>query len=549
MKRSILICLTVLLLPFFCHVATRAQMRPSMGPHAPLKSGGPGIAGGTDVIIHDDATQNQRQACLDISTSGVMYAVYTVDQGSNMRWEIRRSVNQGADWYLQNYTTLGTNWYIVAIDLLVTETAAEGIRLYIATVAQNDISGYSELTLKKYDMNGSVISQLYHVTVTLPETFNDVSLASDFMNPATGASPYSMGLVYTKYSLAMDSVIFMSSSNGGTSLDGKTILEYTSNFTRNVSLAYGRCHTFSDGGYYAAWEERLGFDNDIGQIWSSHSYPFFSSAFTTPERMDNMIGASDSYCRNPVVACQNNDLDNSSGNLTEIILFDRAYNGDINNFDQVGLFNTEAVNTLNWSITSVDGNVSINAVEPDMKFFSSDNYFFTTYFYNESGNQKLRCLAQDMNMLLPYNWIVVSDRYNDDMNLSLPYPKLGYDPIRNDVAFVWNAEGSGGKGIAMYDASDITVGINPPASSGMILTAFPNPASGVTQLTFELQKQERVQIAVFTVYGELVKAVPDKDLPAGIQRIPVTVSDLPQGTYFYRVTAGSESGCGKLVVL
>jgi hypothetical protein len=465
----------MILLVFICGTSIGQSYRRGAST-VPLNPDSPSMVTGTDVIIHDDATQDQRKVCLAVAPGGIMYAFYTVTQGSNMRWEIRRSANNGVDWYLQQYTTLALNWYVVSIDAVVTETVPEGIRLFVAVIARNDITGYCDLKATKYDMNGSVVDHLYDISVVLPECFRDVSLASDFLYPATGASPYSIGMLYSKSTSAIDSIVFLSSSNGGASFDGKKIILTTLNHTRDVSLSYGRSPSYPQGKYFAAWEERLDDLADLGEIWTAHTYPNFNSDFTTPLRIDNMIGASDNFCKNPVIACQNNNLDNSSGNLTEVILFDRAYNGNITNYDVVGLFNKEATNTDNWLITSVDGNISNTTSETDLKFYTGNNYFITTYF--DATTSKLRCLAQGMEIPAPYSWDVVSDQYNDNTNLIAPYPRLGFNPVVNDVALVWNAEGTGGKGIAMFDEVEITVGIRPPVVAGSLnLQVFPNPAN------------------------------------------------------------------------
>ena len=96
---------------------------------------------------------------------------------------------------------------------------------------------------------------------------------------------------------------------------------------------------------------------DLGQIYTAHTTTYFYDPFTAPFRLDNLLGATADFARNPSICTQFNDTDNDLMNLTEVVLFDRAYNGNMADFDIVGCYNKEAANTDNWFIFGMNATV------------------------------------------------------------------------------------------------------------------------------------------------------------------------------------------------
>jgi len=323
------------------------------------------------------------------------------------------------------------------------------------------------------------------------------------------------------------------------------VIKSTGFYARNVSLAYGRSAYYNRGRYFAAWEERDSQSSDLGQIFTAHSEPYFNSAFTTPIRLDNILGATENYARNPSISCQFNDTDNDLGNITEVVLFDRAYNGTLTDFDIVGCYNKEAATTDNWAIFGMNASSMSSDYQPRINFDPGYSNFLATYYNNT--DQKLRYLVKYMDMADPYNWYIIIDQYNDGNNLLNPYPQVEINPVYLQVAHIWTAEGTSG-GVAMFDAEYSSVGIAEQTNSPVRVSVSPNPATSLVTFRIEAADPGASSVHLYTLQGKEVLSLSDDHSAAGVKTMQAEVSSLPSGCYLYRIMSGSNSAGGRLIV-
>jgi hypothetical protein len=79
------------------------------------------------------------------------------------------------------------------------------------------------------------------------------------------------------------------------------------------------------------------------------------------------------------------------------------------------------------------------------------------------------------------------------------------------------------------------------SSSNATLSAMqPNPLLDISQITYSLQEQMFVQIVLLDVFGKVMKVLADRNHLKGEYTIPVSVHDLPTGTYFVVMRTPSE---------
>jgi len=84
---------------------------------------------------------------------------------------------------------------------------------------------------------------------------------------------------------------------------------------------------------------------------------------------------------------------------------------------------------------------------------------------------------------------------------------------------------------------------------------YPNPFNPTTSIPFDLPERSTVTLKVYNILGaEVLNLLSAEKLQAGAYRQEVDFTSLPTGAYFYRITAGGESGAVfervmKLVVL
>jgi hypothetical protein len=70
---------------------------------------------------------------------------------------------------------------------------------------------------------------------------------------------------------------------------------------------------------------------------------------------------------------------------------------------------------------------------------------------------------------------------------------------------------------------------------------YPNPFNPQTTISYSLPRSEQVRLQVFNVRGQLVRTLVDGIQPAGQHEVLFDGTRLSSGTYFYRLTSGSET--------
>jgi hypothetical protein len=70
---------------------------------------------------------------------------------------------------------------------------------------------------------------------------------------------------------------------------------------------------------------------------------------------------------------------------------------------------------------------------------------------------------------------------------------------------------------------------------------FPNPFNPSTEIAYELKSPSVVKLIVYDRLGKEVVALVNRMQPAGSYSVKFESTDLPTGSYFYRLTAGGQS--------
>jgi len=77
----------------------------------------------------------------------------------------------------------------------------------------------------------------------------------------------------------------------------------------------------------------------------------------------------------------------------------------------------------------------------------------------------------------------------------------------------------------------------------------PNPAGISTQITYYLPNDARATLAIYSTDGKLVKEVANSQHLAGVHTVDVTVSDLPAGNYYYKLSTEEFSAVKSMSVI
>jgi hypothetical protein len=80
------------------------------------------------------------------------------------------------------------------------------------------------------------------------------------------------------------------------------------------------------------------------------------------------------------------------------------------------------------------------------------------------------------------------------------------------------------------------------------MKVYPNPFSGVSKVTFYLQKAENVVLDLYNSTGQLVKSINEGAFPSGDQECTLDAGNLPSGIYMLKMQAGAQVHICKISV-
>ncbi|MBI4548000.1 MAG: T9SS type A sorting domain-containing protein [Ignavibacteriae bacterium] len=86
-------------------------------------------------------------------------------------------------------------------------------------------------------------------------------------------------------------------------------------------------------------------------------------------------------------------------------------------------------------------------------------------------------------------------------------------------------------------------------SSFRLLNNYPNPFNPVTTIAFEIPQSEHVVLKVYNVLGGEVSTLVNGVLQPNAYTVKFDASNLPNGVYYYRLTAGSYTKTMKLMLM
>jgi hypothetical protein len=515
----------------------------------PLKSSN-SVLFGKDIVINDNPSRDQRLVKVCSSFNGWLFALYTYRHSVQdfPGFTILRSTDNGITWaiLIDGYDPAG-NGYFSSSDMVVTGASVPNLKLFMVLInSGNESTGFGQAEWYRYNAEtgifegGGLLNGGY-----------SISVCSDFTYPASNSNPYSVGIVYTQYLsiVGADTVIFLSSSNGGLSFDNRKVLAGSSNWFDNVTLTYGRSLSESSGRYYAAWEEKANFTSTTGHIYTAHSEPNFNSSWTTPVMLDGLNSSINNKVRNPSIACQYNNIDNDSSSFTEVVLFD-TYNSATSSYDINGFYNMKPTNTDHFTLFTPNLADGENRQEASINFNPFDSTFMLTYY--DATNQKLPFLTHNFNMINENSWNVLNSGYNDSSNLANPNPRVALNFAEHKGMNVWVAEGQGGNGVAMFDApySTYTFTTNSQMKfKSPFLSVYPNPCRGLLNLYFELKNEGRVMVFINDLAARKMGTITDQSYAAGRHLLKYDISGYAPGSYAITAHTGQLAETCRLIVI
>ena len=502
---------------------------------------------GTDVIIHDNASENQRHAKIAVASNGWLFAAFGLVTGG---YRLARSTDNGVTWMTGSIHRAG--YYLNAVDLVVTGADTASMRIWVAS------AGYMKVSIDVWDVSVEKIDPMLNVlgTTSLDGMISnfgypDVAIATDFGHPSTGASPFSIGVIFSKIGTVGDNIIFRSSADGGATFANTRSLPFSGHWAGNVALAFGRSLSHPEGRYVAAWDKQTDFTyygSYYGQIFTSHTLALFDGEWSAPEAVDTVGGGLSNSAKDPSLACQSDVADNGSGSFSALLTFDRKLDSQGTKSCVIGLGNTNPAGGASWSEVFVSGSGSVRDFEGDAAYDATGRRFLVTWA--DSLNSKLKCGYDGLDFPAnPGSWTLLSAGYNDGTAVSNPFPRVKVVPGTGQAVHVWDGDRSASVTNTTFDNADPTVGVGgTPVLSGPDARLFPNPCRSETSLDFVLDKPGQVVLALYDVTGREIPVQGSGSYDAGHSRVRLDTSSFREGIYFLSMKAGGLNRTFRLIV-
>jgi hypothetical protein len=434
---------------------------------------------GNDVIINNMPSEDQQSADLAIAFNGWLYSIYSVNTVAGGGYSCRVSKDDGLTWTdFHSYSSPTRTFLVTRVMTAGDDTT--NLHVYMLLLYYDSSDDSYGLYVYRRNKNGTLINTLLNVISDLK--IYDADMTNDFEDPATIATPYSVGIVYTKTE-AYDSLIYVASSDGGASLS-ITQLITTPNYLGKVSIAFGTSFGLEAGQYLIAYEQRSSSLARNGHIYYTATAFNISAALLDPLCLDSLSVGTINLLSEPCISAQYNSSSshmNDSSHLTALVLCTRDYNGLGTDHDIIGFYNHEAIGSNNENFARLNVNISTtNDMEPFVVFDRTFDEFHVTYY--DSTDHELAYTSKGMNLTNPLTWTNLVDAYNNQPNLIYPFPVVRLYPSLKQPGFVWIAQ-NGPNGQAMFDAEYSTIGIPDANENRSDISVYPNPSTGKFTVT------------------------------------------------------------------
>ena len=503
---------------------------------------------GSDIVIDANSLRDQRNLTICSAYNGWLYATYSwYDPSANNQLSLTllRSINNGVTWSVITEGPIGSHFKALRFSLVAGGNMENNIKIFIGQFYQDTVLHHKTGAVTRINgLSGEVEEEILKDNNS---GFEDLVIAGDNNMPAANANPFSFAVLYSKIAIS-DTLILRTSSNGGMSFDNRKVISISDKVIRNLALQYGASSSKNTGRYFVTWGERNYSDTTYGHLYTAHTEPNFNSPLTNPINIDSTDVSTIGLCRNPVIACQYNNTDNDSSDLTEIVVYEK-FSPSSHRFDLAGCYNIKAASGTRFQKINFSS-PGIYKIHPDICFNSPGNNFMITYF--DSINKKLPIIENNYNLASPQIWNAFSPGYNDNGNITKPFPTIRPAFGQNTIMTGWIAESDIGKGIAMMDAPFVYyTGINGNDSKTLNekqINVYPNPCGESFTLDFVSDQNEYITIELYNILGQPVKTLTNRRFDSNKQSLKINCSDLSPGTYYISISAG-KSVCWKKIII
>jgi hypothetical protein len=152
----------------------------------------------------------------------------------------------------------------------------------------------------------------------------------------------------------------------------------------------------------------------------------------------------------------------------------------------------------------------------------------------------------------PYTWLyVVSAAPNEPATVTV------VDPAAMTVLYQYDFLHFPGSNVSVTNVGPVASAVpgqgGLPSATHLMTTAAPNPFNPMVAISYVLERDALVRVAIYDIHGRLVRTLHNGPQSAGEQSVTWDGRDrqgrnLPSGTYLYRVNTGTAAGMGKVTL-
>ena len=458
---------------------------------------------GTDVFVLPDSNVYEGPPSIAIANNGWVYIAFSSSRPTIWSYGVYVSKDQGNSWQtlFQNDTAQGTRSLPMVEDLVVVGNDSTDLRLFIAYKTVSSAIELSSGFVCEYDgLTGNFLNK--PLTFGDGATFDiyDVALATDFLFPSIGSSPFSIAVAYSEVnSITSDSVVVYISSDGGQTFGNNQLISTSQNNWKNtVDLEYAFDSAQSNGSFWLGFgqDEHLGICNSSSVILHSFSTPVYLDSIS-PNYINNVYDFS--------IAAQKGNYANTQGSYTVAVL--TSTNSDI-----LGFYNSSGNPQGPWQIAYVDTEQYYYSDTPSAVYDPTSRKYFASWINGDSlRNHRMECYSADYINLT--NWNQISQNYCDSTELIMysdSDPRLAVDHSSGILYSSWILDFGydpyvgGTSTLVMIDKAQFSIGI-PDLEGIQTFPVYPNPSDFEIRFQFKQEFINELHYSISTLDGKIVK--------------------------------------------
>jgi len=100
---------------------------------------------------------------------------------------------------------------------------------------------------------------------------------------------------------------------------------------------------------------------------------------------------------------------------------------------------------------------------------------------------------------------------------------------------------------AQLNITDINESVTPVSFN--LKQNYPNPFNPSTTIQYSLEKRSYVKLTVYSILGELIETLVDKEQNNGLYSVNFNGDRFPSGIYFYKLSAGNKNFVKKMILI